>query len=95
MKQNAVLRHWSVSGRVQGVGFRWFVAREARALGLAGWVRNLESGEVQVVATGPATQVERLRAALLRGPANARVDAVDEGVGDGAAPPEMPFSILG
>ena len=44
--------HFLIQGRVQGVGFRWFVQREARMLDLRGWVRNTEEGEVEVVASG-------------------------------------------
>jgi acylphosphatase len=62
-----------VTGRVQGVGFRWFVVQEARALALAGYVRNLADGSVEVVADGEAEQLDRLAAALAHGPAGARV----------------------
>ncbi len=47
-----MVRYYLVKGRVQGVGFRWFVHREAAALDLRGWVRNTESGHVEVVAAG-------------------------------------------
>ena len=67
-----------VRGRVQGVGFRWFVREEARAAGLAGWVRNNPDGSVELEATGPAPALERLRAAVALGPAGARVATVDE-----------------
>ena len=66
-----------VRGRVQGVGFRAFVVREARRLGLAGLVRNCEDGTVEVAAEGPQDRLEALAAALRRGPAGARVDAVE------------------
>lgn len=66
-----------VSGHVQGVGFRWFVLRCARALGLTGWVRNTEDGEVEVRVAGDATRVSQLIDALRRGPAHARVEAVE------------------
>ncbi len=68
---------WRVSGIVQGVGFRAFVYQEARALGLTGFVRNCADGSVEVLACGPAPARERLLAALWRGPAGARVAAVD------------------
>jgi acylphosphatase len=63
-----------VSGRVQGVGFRSYVLREARALGLSGWVRNLPGGEVEVEAHGPEPALLGLLDALRRGPVRARVD---------------------
>jgi acylphosphatase len=65
-----------VSGWVQGVGFRVFVARQATALGLAGWVRNEPDGGVRVVVEGPRPALESLRASLAAGPAGANVTAV-------------------
>ena len=67
-----------VRGRVQGVGFRWFVLRVARTEGLAGWVRNLPDGSVELVATGEAGALARLRGALRQGPPASRVEAVEE-----------------
>ncbi len=64
-----------VEGRVQGVGFRAFVAREAARLHLAGWVRNRLDGAVETVAAGPAAAIEPFAAAVRRGPSQARVDA--------------------
>ncbi len=66
-----------VRGRVQGVGFRWFVARAARDLAVTGSVRNAEDGSVEVVAAGAAEQVEKLIAALRRGPSQAAVQSVE------------------
>ncbi len=71
-------RRYVVRGRVQGVGFRWFVEREAQLLGLAGWVRNNFDGSVEVLATGTQEQLSRLRRKLQDGPRAARVDEVDE-----------------
>ena len=65
-----------VEGRVQGVGFRYFVMREAQALGLAGWVRNLPDGRVEVLAAGDAGLVDALEGRLWHGPPHARVTAV-------------------
>ena len=71
-------KRFIVRGRVQGVGFRWFVEREAAMLGLAGWVRNNDDGTVEVLASGDDERLQSLRAKLKQGPRAARVDAVDE-----------------
>ena len=71
-------RRFRVTGRVQGVGFRYFVRTRARGLGLAGRVRNLRDGSVEVEATGDAAALEGLRQALAEGPPGARVEAVEE-----------------
>jgi acylphosphatase len=71
-------RRYLITGRVQGVGFRWFVEREARAIGIGGWVRNNEDGAVEVLASGSHEQLARLRKALESGPRAARVDEVQE-----------------
>jgi acylphosphatase len=70
--------HFLIKGRVQGVGFRWFVQREAGELELRGWVRNTEDGDVEVVATGEANDLAELRSSLHRGPRGSRVDRVLE-----------------
>ncbi len=71
-------RRFVVRGRVQGVGFRWFVEREAHILGIAGWVRNNSDGSVEVLATGTRDQLAGLRSRLREGPRAARVDDVQE-----------------
>jgi acylphosphatase len=63
---------------VQGVGFRWFVWREAERLGLGGFARNMSDGTVEVVSQGPDDALDRLEQALRRGPSGARVDALDQ-----------------
>ena len=60
--------HFLIRGRVQGVGFRWFVHREASGMDLRGWVRNTEDGDVEVVASGTAEDLAELRASLKEGP---------------------------
>jgi acylphosphatase len=70
--------HFLIQGRVQGVGFRWFVHREASELELRGWVRNTEDGEVEVVAAGSDADLAELRASLRRGPRGSRVDHLVE-----------------
>jgi len=71
-------RRYIVTGRVQGVGFRWFVEREANQLGLRGWVRNNLDGSVEVLAAGAPGQLSALRRKLQEGPRASRVDSVDE-----------------
>ena len=71
-------RRYIVRGRVQGVGFRWFVEREAAAIGLVGWVRNNEDNTVELVAAGEPQQLETLKQRLQAGPRASRVDRVDE-----------------
>src|SRR6266704_1702689 len=71
-------RRFVVRGRVQGVGFRWFVEREAHMLGIAGWVRNNADGSVEVLAIGSRDQLSGLRSRLRQGPRAARVDDVQE-----------------
>jgi acylphosphatase len=70
--------HFLIQGRVQGVGFRWFVQREASELELRGWVRNTEDGDVEVVASGANDDLSELRVSLRRGPRGSRVDRVIE-----------------
>jgi acylphosphatase len=85
------IRGW-VSGRVQGVGFRWFVLQTARRLGLAGEVANLRDGRVAFLAQGPEPAVRRFVEALRGGPSGARVDALtSENVPD--EPPREGFII--
>ncbi len=66
-----------ISGRVQGVGYRRFVLGKARDLGLAGSAENVSEGRVEVVAEGGPAELERLLHWLRRGPAHARVQAVE------------------
>ena len=70
--------HFIIRGRVQGVGFRWFVHREAAELGLRGWVRNNDSGEVECLAAGDPGALAELRTELHKGSRGSRVDAVIE-----------------
>jgi acylphosphatase len=75
---NGVIRHVTVTGRVQGVGYRAWVADEASARHLEGWVRNVRDGSVAALLAGPAEVVADMIAACRRGPSMARVDAVRE-----------------
>ena len=70
--------HFLVKGRVQGVGFRWFVHREAAELGLRGWVRNTDQGHVEIVAAGEPELLQELKTALRKGSRGSRVDAIIE-----------------
>ena len=73
-----MVQHFLVKGRVQGVGFRWFVHREAAELGLRGWVRNTDDGAVEVLAAGEPDQLEDLMLALQKGSRGSRVDQILE-----------------
>jgi acylphosphatase len=70
--------HFLIQGRVQGVGFRWYVHREASEMDLRGWVRNTEEGDVEVVASGKPEDLDELRGSLRKGPRGSRVDRVVE-----------------
>jgi len=72
-----VARQFVVRGRVQGVGFRFFTERAARAEGLSGWVRNREDGCVEALVEGDRESVDRFERQLRRGPASARVESVE------------------
>jgi acylphosphatase len=69
--------HAVIRGDVQGVGYRYFVQRNAGRLGLTGWVRNNDDGTVEVVAEGGRPDLEQLKRALEEGPRMARVDRVE------------------
>jgi acylphosphatase len=73
---SGTILHVIVYGRVQGVGFRWFVRTEARRLGLAGWVRNLPDGTVELRASGIAQFLSALEQAVQRGPDGADVTQI-------------------
>ena len=68
--------HLRVSGKVQGVGFRFFVCDRAEELGVAGWVKNTRDGDVEVAASGESAALDALESAVGRGPSGARVTAV-------------------
>lgn len=78
MVERAQARRYWVSGSVQGVGYRYFAVRAAQRLGVAGFVRNLSDGRVEVYAVGEARDLEDLRQALERGPSAAWVSGVAE-----------------
>ena len=93
----SVLHHVRVTGRVQGVGFRWYVRERADALGLAGWVKNRSDGSVELLVSGDAAASEQFLAAVRRGPPHARVDAIEPIVppaGHAAEPLPRPFAVV-
>ena len=69
----------TVRGTVQGVGFRWFVVREARDLALTGYVANTRTGDIEVIAEGPRVRLELLAARLREGPRASHVAEVELG----------------
>lgn len=71
-----VVRHLVIKGRVQGVGFRYGLAGEARALGLRGWVRNCHNGDVEAIVAGSTQSVDAIIAWARTGPPAAKVSEV-------------------
>ena len=91
-----MVRHFLVKGRVQGVGFRWFVHQQAAELGLHGRVRNTDDGHVEVIAVGPDEDLAELEAALCKGSRGSRVDTiVKHDLADSEAGALGPFEIQG
>ena len=70
-------RRYVISGRVQGVGFRYFAADAAEREGLHGWVRNLPDGRVEISAEGDVDAMDRFERQIRLGPRGARVEAVE------------------
>ena len=86
--------HLEIRGRVQGVGFRWFVRETARALNLSGWVSNKANGNVELAAAGDATALKKFAAAVGKGPSGALVEEVRTLAAiDGTSLPK-PFGIV-
>jgi|SRR5713226_2256301 acylphosphatase len=72
------IRRVTIRGRVQGVGYRYWIEQQARARGLEGWVRNRRDGGVEALFAGPADVVSEMIALCRRGPTSARVLAVEQ-----------------
>jgi acylphosphatase len=89
-----VSTRFQVFGMVQGVGFRWFVARHARSLGLTGYARNLPNGSVEVVVDGPEEAMPALERLLRAGPANAQVERVERSTETAAIPTGKGFDVM-
>lgn len=77
-RQPITARRWLIHGRVQGVGFRYYVERAAQQLSLTGYARNLDDGRVEVYAAGPPEKIAELAGLLRIGPRWADVRGVDE-----------------
>ena len=79
-----MVKHLQISGRVQGVGFRYHMCRVAQELGVTGWVRNRRGGSVEAMVEGAPDAVEKIIAWARRGPGHAVVTAVEISAGDGS-----------
>ncbi|HWM90099.1 MAG TPA: acylphosphatase [Thermoanaerobaculia bacterium] len=84
--ENQIGFRWTVRGKVQGVGFRWFTRHAARELGVAGRVRNLPDGRVEIEAVAVPGVLEHFKERVLEGPPGARVSGLDEEIMPG--PPD-------
>lgn len=93
-----VIRHITVRGRVQGVGYRNFVEHAAQRLALEGWVRNRRDGSVEALFAGPDDRVAEMIGQCRRGPSGARVEGIADNVGSPDAlslrPPGLRFAVL-
>lgn len=79
-----MVKHLQISGRVQGVGFRYHMRRVAQELGITGWVRNRRDGSVEAMVAGAPDAVEKIIAWARRGPGHAVVTAVEVNEGNGS-----------
>jgi acylphosphatase len=78
LSEHKLARLYRVRGRVQGVGFRYFVEQSAKRLGIRGWVRNVDDGSVETYAVGTAAQLSDLAGLLWKGPRWAEVRGLEE-----------------
>ena len=92
------IHHLTIRGRVQGVGYRYWLEQQARVRGLEGWVRNRRDGKVEALFAGPPDVVSGMIVLCRRGPSSARVDAIEEELADADAlrlrRPGERFSVL-
>src|SRR5688500_1467621 len=84
MSESNITRHLRISGRVQGVGFRYHFVRAARECGIAGWVRNLRDGSVEAVVSGTPDAVDRITAWARKGPPHAAVTGMEVEAANGS-----------
>jgi acylphosphatase len=82
-----------VKGRVQGVGFRWFVQQRAERIGLTGWVKNLYSGDVEVEACGTGEQVQQMIEELRKGPSMSFVSDLEYSTESADSNPYISFDV--
>jgi acylphosphatase len=78
VSRDSVASRWFISGRVQGVGFRWFVLRQANELGVVGWAKNLSDGRVEVFGVGCVESLRRFDQVLRAGPRLALIENVEK-----------------
>ncbi len=78
MSDETLAVRWFISGRVQGVGFRWFVSHKAGELGIGGWAKNLSDGRVEVFGEGTRDSLESLDSSLRVGPRFGMVENVEK-----------------
>lgn len=71
-------KHLKITGRVQGVGFRYFTRQNARQLNITGWVKNMADGSVETVISGKEQNVSKMKDRLKKGPPSAKVDHITE-----------------
>jgi acylphosphatase len=83
MENQTVQKHLRITGRVQGVGFRYFTRKNAADLNVKGWVKNMTDGSVETVIAGEPANVEEMKKRLFEGPRSARVENVEELPQDG------------
>jgi len=93
MKGQTVQKYLKITGRVQGVGFRYFTRQNAADLNVKGWVKNMPDGSVETVIAGEPANVEEMKKRLEEGPRSARVDQIEELSQDGITETFQDFSV--
>lgn len=78
MENQTIQKYLRITGRVQGVGFRYFTRKNANDLNIKGWVKNMPDGSVETVISGKPANVEEMKKRLWKGPCSARVDHIEE-----------------